>query len=457
MAEAGGGRPRVPSLVKAGAGLAVGWWVAFSVAGAGPDSLREQLINWARSALAAFPAARRLVEVLFYGLMDLLHSPLAASLAVATVSLCAAVLARVIARARVRAGYVDPLDRVRRWVETHAIGARAVFGLAALPWVALSLNALLRRLSYVLAQQAWMPLSLFACIAGLLLLPIGLGAVAWVRAGQAARRELLAPTLDASEQERSRTAGNQFDFNAIAVTPETRGAVGVMAAASLAMAAIVAAVPVGVLWDGRLMGVLAGYLALALAGAAAFRQASRIAVGVDGVFVTGTSRTRFYAYKDLDGVQMTASAVVLVRGGKVVVQLQLHGEDAAKRGAIVEKIQGAIERSKQGLDAGAAHVVDSVSGDALARLAQGGGDYRAAAVTREQLWAIVEGPEHDAHTRAGAAGALATTGDAAERARLRIAAAHCAEPQVRVALQELAQEDEDDGPLLGRAAARLAR
>jgi hypothetical protein len=79
------------------------------------------------------------------------------------------------------------------------------------------------------------------------------------------------------------------------------------------------------------------------------------------------------------------------------------------------------------------------------------------AVTREQLWAIVEGPEHDARTRVGAAGALATTGDVAERARLRISAAHCAEPQVRVALQELAEEDEDVGPLLGREAARLAR
>ncbi len=443
--------------MKAGAGLALAWWVALSEGLSDDYSRLRRFLDWVTAALVSvWPAVAQVADQVRNGIVRLLNSPLAVSLAFATVSLCAGVLVRMVARARVRAGHADPLDRVRAWVLAHPRGARAAFSSPALPWVALPLYDIAWLLSYQLAHPSSWSLSVSASIAGLLLIPIGLGAVGWVKAGQVARHALLAPTLDASEQERARTSGNQFDFNAIAVTPETRGAVVLMAAASLAMAVVMAAVPARLLWNASLMGMLAGYLALALAGAAAFRRASRIAVGVDGVFVTGTSRTRFYAYKDLDEVQMTASAVVLVRGGKNVVQLQLHGEDAAKRSAIVEKIQGAIERSKQGLDAGAAHVVDSVSGDALARLAQGGGDYRAAAVTREQLWAIVEGPEHDAHTRAGAAGALATTGDAAERARLRIAAAHCAEPQVRVALQEIAEEDEDDGPLLGRAA-RLAR
>ncbi len=64
--------------------------------------------------------------------------------------------------------------------------------------------------------------------------------------------------------------------------------------------------------------------------------------------------------------------------------------------------------------------------------------------TRDQLWALVEGPEHDAEARTRAARALARTHTPDESTRLRVAAAHCAEPRVRVLLEELAEEEEPE-------------
>ena len=50
-------------------------------------------------------------------------------------------------------------------------------------------------------------------------------------------------------------------------------------------------------------------MTVALSSALLFRRASRVAVGVDGVRVAGTSRTRFYGYKDLDGVRVNGGDV----------------------------------------------------------------------------------------------------------------------------------------------------
>ncbi len=98
--------------------------------------------------------------------------------------------------------------------------------------------------------------------------------------------------------------------------------------------------------------------------------------------------------------------------------------------------------------------MSSSSKDELARVASGGADYRAASLSREALWALIEGPAVDADARRAAAEALATTSDVAERARLRIAAEHCADPRVRVALAELAEALPDgEGAAAGARAA----
>jgi hypothetical protein len=66
-------------------------------------------------------------------------------------------------------------------------------------------------------------------------------------------------------------------------------------------------------------------------------------------------------------------------------------------------------------------------------------------VTPDALWALVEGAGVDATTRMAAAEALAGAGDPG-RERLRIAAAHCADPKLRVALAELGEEEREERP-----------
>ncbi len=88
---------------------------------------------------------------------------------------------------------------------------------------------------------------------------------------------------------------------------------------------------------------------------------------------------------------------------------------------------------------------------------RGATDYRQPAVSREQLWELVEGEATDQQARVAAAEALASAAAHDDRARLRIAAAHVADPKIRVALEDLADEDAaSEAPLTTAApAARL--
>lgn len=63
-------------------------------------------------------------------------------------------------------------------------------------------------------------------------------------------------------------------------------------------------------------------------------------------------------------------------------------------------------------------------------------------MSREQLWQLIEGPTTDPATRTAAAEALGGTLDDSDRARLRVAASHCTDPRVRIALGLLAREEE---------------
>ena len=93
----------------------------------------------------------------------------------------------------------------------------------------------------------------------------------------------------------------------------------------------------------------------------------------------------------------------------------------------------------------AAQLVASATAEHLTRVAAGGADYRAASLSREDLWALIEGPAVDAASRQAAAQALARTNDDSERVRLRVAAEHCADPSVRVALERLAEANPEEG------------
>jgi hypothetical protein len=265
-----------------------------------------------------------------------------------------------------------------------------------------------------------------------------LAAYAATRAGV---RALLAPTLEGELE--ARADEDRIEFAAVAVTAETRAAVAAMAVLPVVTIGAVNAAHLG---DAATIAALFAYAAVAAGGALAFRRRSRVSVGLDGVFVAGTSRARFFAYRDLDGVRASGCNIELLRKDEVVLRLQLHGEDAAKQRAILGRVEAAIARGSEASAEG--HIVATASERDLARLAHGAGDYRAPALTREQLWRVVEGAEHDARGRTAAARALASSGDGAERARLRVAAEHCAEPDVRAELEALAEAEADEAEAL---------
>jgi len=165
--------------------------------------------------------------------------------------------------------------------------------------------------------------------------------------------------------------------------------------------------------------------------------------------VTGSSRTRFFAYHDIDAVQATRGGdVLLFRNDRAVLRLQLHGEDQGRHEAIAERIREGLAHARAPRGGGAARLADALGTASLARAAQGLGSFRAPGVTRDELWELVEAPGTAATSRAAAAEALASGADPADRTRMRVAAERCAEPLARSVLTRVAgvEEGEEEEP-----------
>jgi len=354
-----------------------------------------------------------------------------AALVVATAGAALGYLARTVARARVRAGERDPLERFRAFVAARPRRSSALVALPALLW-----TALIVRYHFRFFDDT----RLFTLLPGLIL-PAGLVLLVHVALLQRGVRALLVPTLDASEAGGEEIRADGFTFDAVAVTRETRAAVAGVAALSAAMTAAVFVLPMPRMRDPAFLAALGAYVALTAASAVLFRRASRISIGLDGIFVRGSSRARFFAFRDIDGARVSGSDLLLLRGERVVLRLQLHGKDASRRDALLGRLQAAISRAAAERDEPATSFVSGASSADMTRAAEGGGDYRRQAVSREQLWAVLEGPAIDSAARRAAAEALARSQDPSERARLRIAAEQCAEPSVRIRMHELIDAD----------------
>jgi hypothetical protein len=432
----------------------VGWGAGFVAAylalfmGRRPvEHVADRLHEWWWDGYGEWPsggAVHRVIDLFGHAVKSVTPLAYLVALVAATALVPLGYLARTVVRARVRAGHADALDRARSWVSVHA---RAVQALTAMAGYGAGLSA---ASSVVRGWTEWREwLQNFASYCAWGIVGVLAGAVfTWL--ARAGLKALLAPTLSDAQPERADVRKDEITFDAVAVTFETRAAVG-----ALAVWTVVACV-LPWLWNSTpsFVGyVEVGYLVAAFAAAVGFRHASKIAVGVDGVLVKGTSRTRFFAYRDLEGVRGRNGEIELLRGERAVLRLQLHGADAARRDAIVARIGASIERARSAEDVRAVELVTASSPYQLGRVASGGADYRVAALTRDELWALVEGPAIDAPTRTAAAEALVKTGDGDERARLRVVAATCAQPAVRVALEELAEiEAEEAAESRGRLA-----
>jgi hypothetical protein len=243
---------------------------------------------------------------------------------------------------------------------------------------------------------------------------------------------------------------DQSSFAAVAVTPATLGAVGALAAASVAMMAF-AVVGRSTAQVGT---AIFAYTLAAMAIPTLFRRLSRIVVGIDGVLVQGTDKARFFGYATLDDARQSGGDILLVRQGRTVLRLQLHDADVMRAPTLVARLRAAMDHAARMRGEGADLLMQATqaaqassggsSASSLASSSRGGRDYRQPAMAREHLWQLIEGPVSDRNARTAAAQALGSDLSTEERGRLRVAVDKCAEPRVRVALQKILDTSEAD-------------
>ena len=179
----------------------------------------------------------------------------------------------------------------------------------------------------------------------------------------------------------------------------------------------------------------------------------RVDVGHDGVFLRWLGNKRFIPF----------SAIEIVSASKVGVDLFLRGERhveirlTQKNGGATAQVSALVARIKEGIlaQAGLTRADEEAflarSGRDLETWmkdmrALGGGElggYRAAAIPRDRLWAVVENPAADPSAREGAALALSASLDADDRSRLATLAQKTAQPRLRVALDGVSRETDD--------------
>jgi hypothetical protein len=408
--------------------LVAAWAYSFYRADRGPFCFTSRLFdhfdNWQEHALAPWPTLNTIVDQIFHGLDGGVSTVYGWTFIGATILVPLTIVLRLAVRARLRAGQSDPLARARAWIASHPrTMSVALYGFA------LAIGALKASDWSYEVFRLW-PIAVIASFLPLMVLP-------WI--ARAGLRACVAP-IEVEEQEATLDK-DAVTFAAVAVTRETRAAVGGLAVLSLLVAACIAVVPAhDVLYNPAVVACVIGYVAAAAAGAAVFRRASRISVGIDGVRVHGSSRSRFFAYRALDGARIAAREIQLVRGGRVVLRLQLHGKDAARRDALALRINEAITRAARTRDGAAERLADAADAAQITRALTGATDFRMPTVSRDALWEVVEGPTAHANARVAAAEALATSSDENERTRLRVAASQCAEPEARALLEQLTAE-----------------
>ncbi len=351
-------------------------------------------------------------------------------------------ITRVFARTRQLAGQVDPLDAVRERLRRRPWLGAALAGAPGLLWAAFLGYELAGVSGGFLLHEMWTlqtPVTmLIAILLGVVTTGVfaGLGVRSWLAWWLS---PVLPPRADAKSD-------GDIDFAAVPVTPRTRALPWAVGVSSAAVAALVALLPYHTLHsDPRVLAALGAYAALSLGGVLAFRRASRVAIGIDAVHVRRGARTRTFAYRDLDGARPRGAGLELLRGGHPVLHLELHGEDAGRRDEALARVQQAIAHAKKGESRAAISAVQARSTAAVASASRGDAGYRVPIVSREQLWALVEGPEADDAARTAAARALAIELGGAERSRLAEAARRCAEPRLRIALEELVGTGEPPG------------
>ena len=378
---------------------------------------------------------------LFNRLIWLMPGAIGLPIVVFTALVPAVVVARILMRARLRRDGHDAAAAADGWLSAHPWWRRTLVVFPSLSWAASCFIDNPSQLVGALQEWETVPFRVVTWVA--FLISTAFAATIGVRGTGALLRAVAAPLLSDRREQRpsdDRADEDRLYFQAVAVTPEARAEILVVAVVTLVCSLLATTLPTETIVDPR-AGIAALAYTLAVAAAAwEYQRASRIAVGLDGVLVTGTSRTRFFDYHQIDDAEATpAGDVVVTRAGKTVLRLQLHGDDATRRDLVIARIRANIARARSLVGSQAHRLAQSATPAEMARAARGLGDYRVATMGTEELWQIVEAPVAATEARRAAARALGSALDDDGRTRLRIAAEHCADPQARKALLRIAR------------------
>jgi hypothetical protein len=217
--------------------------------------------------------------------------------------------------------------------------------------------------------------------------------------------------------------------------------------------------------EGNAVAAFAAVFVVALVAAFLALRAMvppRATVGLDGVELRGLGWRRFVPLDSVSGVESTERGVTLrLREGSPVALTTFRNTSdgvqghPATRAALLRRIEDALAArlASQAQVARAAALERHGRPFArwraeLAALAGPDADYRrSAGLARDDLQRVLEDAAAPIEHRVGAAVALAAAGEVDIRRRVRIAAAACADRDLRAALEAAAEEELDEAKL----------
>jgi membrane protein implicated in regulation of membrane protease activity len=187
-----------------------------------------------------------------------------------------------------------------------------------------------------------------------------------------------------------------------------------------------------------------------------------IAVGTDGLSYRRLRRDRFIPLGDITDVRASGMSLLIhLRDGSVRRIRSVTTVAADRAWALARRVREAqgvhgelLPAQLEVLDRRGRAVSDWLR--ALADVARAGTSYRSVGLTAEDLEAIVQSPDVTPERRIAAALALRAASPDTAPERLRIAAAQCASPGVRVVLEQ-ASEGEVEESAVAEALVETAR
>lgn len=178
-----------------------------------------------------------------------------------------------------------------------------------------------------------------------------------------------------------------------------------------------------------------------------------VEIGHDGVLFSWLEKRRFVPYRRMREVRVTPHGVALELDDMRVVEIRLTQKpdaDLARSAEVARRVRAAMERHAQharaeeeSFLARGSRSLDDWLRDMRALGTGEAGAYRTISIPRERLWAILENPSADPSAREGAALALHAALDDDERARLAAIGVRSAAPRLRVALETLAETQDE--------------